>query len=77
MNTPPQISFHNVPHSVVIETAIHEAPQYGWSAQEEMLLYVVHGMLHLVGEDDRTARQRAEMQRREREVLLALGIERR
>ena len=59
------------------ETAARCAPRYGWTAHDELLLYVVHGALHLVGHDDRTARQQAEMRRKEREVLEGLGIARR
>ena len=59
------------------ETALRAAPKYGWLPHDELLLYVVHGMLHLVGYDDRTARQRAEMQRKEKEVLEEFGIARR
>ena len=59
------------------ETAVRFAAGYGWSPHDELLLYVVHGMLHLVGYDDRTPRQRTEMQRKEKEVLAELGIERR
>jgi probable rRNA maturation factor len=59
------------------ETAARRAPRYGWAAHDELLLYVVHGTLHLVGHDDRTARQQAEMRRKEQEVLEGLGIARR
>jgi probable rRNA maturation factor len=57
------------------ETALRAAPRYGWRPHDELLLYVIHGTLHLVGLDDRTPRQRAKMQEREREVMQELGIE--
>jgi probable rRNA maturation factor len=57
------------------ETALRAAPRYGWPPRDELLLYVIHGTLHLVGYDDRTPPQRAEMRRRESEVLQELGIE--
>lgn len=53
------------------------APQVGWSPAEELLLYAVHGALHLVGFEDRTPRQRGKMQARERHYLSRLGLERR
>jgi probable rRNA maturation factor len=56
------------------ETARRTAPQFGWSAAEELLLYVIHGTLHLAGYDDARPRGRARMQRREEEVLARLGI---
>jgi probable rRNA maturation factor len=58
------------------ETALRAAPRYGWPPHDELLLYVIHGMLHLVGYDDRTPRQQAIMQQREREILEGLGITR-
>jgi probable rRNA maturation factor len=56
------------------ETALRTAPQFGWSAGEELLLYVIHGALHLAGYDDATPRDRATMRRRETEYLAGLGI---
>jgi probable rRNA maturation factor len=62
---------------VSAQTAARRAPQYGWTTHDELLLYVVHGTLHLVGHDDRTPRQQADMRRKEQEVLEGLGIARR
>src|SRR5689334_7005298 len=31
--------------------AAREAETYGWTAEDEILLYVIHGSLHLVGYD--------------------------
>jgi probable rRNA maturation factor len=36
-----------------VETADREASQHGWTCDEEMLLYVIHGMLHIVGLRDK------------------------
>ena len=36
------------------EYAAREAPRYGWTTDDELLLYVIHGCLHLVGHDDAT-----------------------
>lgn len=54
---------------VSAETAMREAPRFGWTPHDELLLYVVHGTLHLVGYDDQTAGPRVRMRAREREVL--------
>ncbi|HSG69995.1 MAG TPA: rRNA maturation RNase YbeY [Planctomycetaceae bacterium] len=59
---------------VSTETALKQAENYGWSAEEELLLYVVHGMLHLAGYDDLTAGEKAEMRRRENEILARWGM---
>lgn len=51
------------------ETAVREAVTHGWSADDELLLYVVHGVLHLCGYDDLTDDARPIMRRRELQVL--------
>ena len=56
--------------------AAREAPRYGWSAADELLLYVIHGSLHLAGYDDLTKSQAAEMRKAETDYLARLGIER-
>ncbi len=54
---------------VSTETALREAAAHGWSPADEVLLYVVHGLLHLCGYDDLTDEARPLMRAREREVL--------
>ena len=58
---------------VSADTACQSAGRYGWSAREELLLYIIHGTLHLVGYDDHTPRQRAAMRAQERAHLAKLG----
>ena len=48
------------------DTAAASAPGYGWPAQDELLLYVIHGMLHLVGYDDKSPADAARMRQAER-----------
>ncbi len=57
------------------DTASRLAPKAGWSAENELLLYVVHGMLHVAGLDDIEEEDRQEMRQAEQDCLLALGIE--
>jgi len=59
---------------VSAQTAARAAPEFGWSAHDELLLYVIHGALHLGGFDDRTTRQRGGMRREEQACLAGLGI---
>jgi probable rRNA maturation factor len=59
---------------VSADTALTAAPRYGWSAGDELLLYVIHGALHLVGYDDQTPEAQAEMRRQEAAVLARLGL---
>ena len=46
---------------VSADEAADSAARYGWSTADEMMLYVIHGTLHLAGYDDSTAEQRAQM----------------
>ncbi len=59
---------------VSAETAARCAAEYGWTAAEEIVLYVVHGTLHLAGYDDQTDADRREMRERERHYLARLGL---
>ncbi len=59
---------------VSADTAASCAGRYGWSAEDELLLYVVHGMLHLVGYDDGEPEERAEMRSQERACLERFGM---
>ncbi|MBI4615987.1 MAG: rRNA maturation RNase YbeY [Planctomycetes bacterium] len=51
------------------ETARREAGRRGIPFPREILLYAIHGALHLAGLDDRTARGRREMEARQEEYL--------
>jgi probable rRNA maturation factor len=57
-----------------IDTARREAAQAGWSTDDELLLYAVHGALHLVGHDDHDPADAAAMRIAERAVLARLGV---
>jgi probable rRNA maturation factor len=57
------------------EVAKERAKEFGWTPEEELLLYIVHGMLHLIGFDDATPEQQAVMQEQERTYLARLGIQ--
>lgn len=59
---------------VSVETAIREAQSHGWSPRAELLLYVVHGVLHLCGYDDLTDEARPLMRSKEREILAIWGF---
>lgn len=62
---------------VSADTARRVAGEIGWPAEHELLLYVVHGVLHLVGHDDATDELRAAMRDAERRHLTRFGVERR
>ena len=56
------------------ETAERVCVAAGWPARDELLLYVVHGLLHLAGMDDVQVADRQQMRQAEQECLLALGV---
>lgn len=54
--------------------AAREAEHFDWSPQDEMLLYVIHGTLHLAGYDDLEPDLKAEMRTKERAYLATFGL---
>lgn len=60
--------------AVSTETARRVARTLGWQPRHELAYYVVHGLLHLAGEDDREPAPRRSMRKREREVMAAIGL---
>jgi probable rRNA maturation factor len=59
---------------VCAPVARRQAKARGLPFRSELLLYVVHGVLHLGGEDDHERAAARRMRRREREVLAGLGV---
>jgi len=57
---------------ISIETAKREARKRKKDFQEELDLYLVHGILHLLGYDDEKPRARKKMREKEREILKPL-----
>jgi probable rRNA maturation factor len=58
-----------------LETARREAAEVGWSPDDELLLYAVHGALHLAGLRDKEPAESAAMRAAERAILKRLGVE--
>jgi probable rRNA maturation factor len=56
------------------DTAVAQAARFGLEPDDELLLYVIHGMLHLVGFDDQSPEKRREMRCAERRYLKELGV---
>jgi probable rRNA maturation factor len=63
--------------AVSAETATRQAARFGWQSADELLLYVIHGALHLAGFEDGTPQERAEMRGREAHWLRHFGVEHR
>ncbi len=60
---------------VSADTAATTAADYDWRAEDELLLYVVHGALHLVGYDDKSPDDAAEMRQLEAQHLTEFGLQ--
>ncbi|MDZ4659059.1 MAG: rRNA maturation RNase YbeY [Bythopirellula sp.] len=60
---------------VSADTAVREASEAGWSPLDELLLYVIHGTLHLIGYDDHEPSDQVEMYRAEAYYLQKLGVQ--
>lgn len=59
---------------VSADYAAGEAAKFGWSIDDEVLLYAIHGALHLVGYDDQESELKAEMREQEKFYLARLGL---
>jgi len=54
---------------ISVEKAKQQASQFGTTFHFELCLYMVHGILHLIGYKDRPRKDRERMQRKEEKVL--------
>ena len=59
---------------VSVDTANQKAVELDWPLKHELLLYIVHGVLHICGMDDRDTDDRLEMRKAERRIFEELGI---
>jgi probable rRNA maturation factor len=59
---------------VGVEVAREQAEQRGHDVGAELALYVIHGLLHLCGHDDKTETTAGRMRERERHYLRALDL---
>lgn len=57
-----------------LDEARRRAGERGHSTDRELLLYAVHGLLHLVGYDDQDPEAAARMHAKEDELLEAIGV---
>jgi probable rRNA maturation factor len=51
------------------DTAVSQARTYKTNPRHEMYLYVIHGLLHIAGYNDLTAKDRRVMRRKEKQYL--------
>lgn len=57
------------------ETAMKESAEHGLADLDELLLYVVHGTLHLVGYDDKDPGHRKVMREKETVYMRKFGVD--
>lgn len=60
---------------ICLDEARRQARQRGHDVRMEVLLYAVHGLLHLLGEDDQTPAEARRMHQREDALLAQAGLE--
>ena len=58
---------------VCVDEAVLQAKEFGTSWQSEVVRYVVHGVLHLLGHDDLRATVRRQMKREENRLVRTLS----
>lgn len=59
---------------ISVDTAIKNAVTFKTSCLYELCLYAVHGVLHILGYDDRAIRKKELMHKKESEILQCLSI---
>ena len=60
--------------AISFDTAKHHAEEYRWDTEDELLLYAIHGTLHLVGFSDQFAEERDKMRYHERAILAKMNV---
>jgi probable rRNA maturation factor len=60
--------------AIGVDHAARAAADLGTDLRRELMLYVVHGLLHLCGHDDKSPAAFRRMHRREDELLTAFGV---
>ncbi|MBB5040379.1 rRNA maturation RNase YbeY [Prosthecobacter dejongeii] len=62
------ITFHHGEILVSADTALRQGAEHGQTLNEELALYLIHGLMHLGGWDDHEAEEAAEMTRRQEAI---------
>ena len=67
------ITFQHGEIFISAQTARRQATEFGTSTLGELKLYLLHGLLHLHGFDDKTEADKARMEQAQSRILRALG----
>jgi len=57
-----------------VETADREAGEHNWEGDDELLLYTIHGMLHIIGLGDKKKAETKIMREAEQHYLAQFGL---
>ena len=60
---------------ISIDTVQSNANEYNVSFEEELYRIIIHGILHLCGQEDKTPETRAEMTKKENDALEMLHLD--
>ena len=66
------ITFHHGEILISADTAAREGPPHGHTTDQELLLYIIHGLLHLGGWDDHDPEEQREMHAAQDQILKEL-----
>ena len=55
-------------------TAVRNAARFDSTPYNELILYVVHGILHLLGYDDHDPKEKKRMQKKQQDIVKRLDI---
>jgi len=68
------ITFQHGEIFISVPTARRQAREFGTSLNRELQLYIVHGLLHLKGFDDRTPAERRSMRAAEARIMRCILV---
>lgn len=60
---------------ISLETAFHQAKRFRHSLDEEIVLLVIHGILHLLGYNHLKKKDKELMRKKEKQILKSLTID--
>jgi probable rRNA maturation factor len=60
--------------AISLDTAARNAKIYNTSLKEEIMLYIIHGILHLYGYNDTTVRARKRMFKKQSAIVKAVSV---
>jgi len=68
------ITFQHGEIFISVETARANARQFGSSLEDELRLYIAHGLLHLHGFDDKKPADAAKMERAQKKLVASIPL---